>query len=284
MSLQGRGAIRALFAARHRAASDCFPCGAPRAADLSATNNLMNLKLAFMAGAAALALSAGAAAAAGQETCLDRYCEKISIFGIAADAQSAASAQGGSTEAHRFGTWGFDVSGMDRSVKPGDNFYRYAVGKSIDNMVLPSDRARYGSFDQLRELSDTRVHALIEGMKTRTDLKPGSDEGKIGPLYGPLVRRLRDQPVRRLRHRRRQGPQQERALPGSERPGSAGSRLLSEGRLQGEAGGLQGLCRLDPAPDRLGERRRRGRLDRGLRNQAGRGAVEPGRGPRRGQD
>jgi len=147
----------------------------------------MNLKLAFMAGAAALALSAGAAAAAGQETCLDRYCEKISIFGIAADAQSAASAQGGSTEAHRFGTWGFDVSGMDRSVKPGDNFYRYAVGKSIDNMVLPSDRARYGSFDQLRELSDNRVHALIEGMKTRTDLKPGSDEGKIGALYASYM-------------------------------------------------------------------------------------------------
>lgn len=31
--------------------------------------------------------------------------------------------------APKYGTWGFDVSGMDRTVKPGDDFFQFANGK-----------------------------------------------------------------------------------------------------------------------------------------------------------
>src|SRR5690606_33842821 len=36
-------------------------------------------------------------------------------------AQRAPSAPGASTVAPRFGTWGVDLTGMDRSVRPGDD-------------------------------------------------------------------------------------------------------------------------------------------------------------------
>src|SRR3984957_3168987 len=43
------------------------------------------------------------------------------------------------------GTFGFDVNGMDRSVAPGDDFVRYAVGKWIDTIEIPPDRSSLGS-------------------------------------------------------------------------------------------------------------------------------------------
>ena len=61
----------------------------------------------------------------------------------------------------KYGTWGFDASGMDPSVKPGDDFFRYANGKWADRTQIPSDRTRYGYFDTLAELSENRMHGAV---------------------------------------------------------------------------------------------------------------------------
>jgi putative endopeptidase len=141
-----------------------------------------------MAGAAALALSAGQAFAAdAHDVCLDAACGKVSLFGIAADASGSGGGAGMGTVATKYGTWGFDVSGMDTSVKPGDDFFRYANGKAVSGMEIPADRARYGAFDKLRELSDNRLKAIIDKDAAATDLKAGSDEAKIAALYNSYM-------------------------------------------------------------------------------------------------
>jgi putative endopeptidase len=66
-----------------------------------------------------------------------------------ADAGAAAK-QSTSVDAQRAGPWGFDLSGMDRSVKPGDDFARFAGGEWMKRTQIPPDRARYGAFDALR--------------------------------------------------------------------------------------------------------------------------------------
>jgi len=38
----------------------------------------------------------------------------------------------------KYGTWGFDLSGMDTKTKPGDDFFRYANGAWIDKTQIPS--------------------------------------------------------------------------------------------------------------------------------------------------
>jgi putative endopeptidase len=60
------------------------------------------------------------------------------------------------------GPWGFDVAGMDKSVKPGDDFFAFTSGTWEKTATIPADRARYGAFDRLRELSDLRVKHLVE--------------------------------------------------------------------------------------------------------------------------
>src|SRR5271167_2610079 len=57
---------------------------------------------------------------------------------------------------------GIVVANMDRSVKPGDNFFEYANGDWIKRTVLPPDRSRIGVFSSLADLSDKRTAALIE--------------------------------------------------------------------------------------------------------------------------
>ena len=61
------------------------------------------------------------------------------LAGAPAPAQTAAPATG-DADTH-FGTWGVDLSTRDLSVKPGDDFERYASGKWIDTHDIPADQA-----------------------------------------------------------------------------------------------------------------------------------------------
>jgi putative endopeptidase len=70
------------------------------------------------------------------------------------------------------GPWGFDLSGMDRNVKPGDDFAEYATGAWMKRTKIPDDRSRYGAFDALRELSDVRVRRLLESIQRTSTTLP----------------------------------------------------------------------------------------------------------------
>ena len=76
------------------------------------------MKRILLSAAAALALSAAAGAFA------------LANAADAAPAATSAAAAADPTQAARMGPWGFDVTGMDRSVKPGDDFGRF-VGSEI---------------------------------------------------------------------------------------------------------------------------------------------------------
>ncbi|HEU4522936.1 MAG TPA: peptidase M13, partial [Thermoanaerobaculia bacterium] len=87
------------------------------------------------------------------------------------------------TDATRYGTWGIDLEGMDRSVKPGDDFFRFVNGKWVEKTQIPADRTRYGSFEVLRDLSEVRVRELVEKWAADRTLKAGTDEAKVAAMY-----------------------------------------------------------------------------------------------------
>ena len=84
------------------------------------------------------------------------------------------------------GSFGVDMEGMDKTVKPGDNFYKYVHGTWLANTVIPADKSNYGSFGMLADLSDERVKAIIESSAKKT-AKPGSEEQKIGDFYAAFM-------------------------------------------------------------------------------------------------
>ena len=60
------------------------------------------------------------------------------------------------------GGFGFDVTGMDRSVSPGDDFYGYANGGWNTRTEIPADQARWGAFNQLLNESEVQVRDVLE--------------------------------------------------------------------------------------------------------------------------
>ena len=85
------------------------------------------------------------------------------------------------SKAPRMGTWGFDLAGRDPATTPGQDFYQYANGTYLKTMEIPADRTRYGAFDSLNELSQSRLHALLD--KTAADKAATGEAAQVGLLY-----------------------------------------------------------------------------------------------------
>ena len=69
----------------------------------------------------------------------------------------------------QFGQFGVDLSAMDKSVKPGDNFFLYANGNWLKTAVIPPDRSQTGSFQDLQILSETRMRAIVDDLEKKPD-------------------------------------------------------------------------------------------------------------------
>ena len=141
-------------------------------------------RLMIGAAVAALLLPAAAMADDGHDhECMNRSCTAMSLF----QAPQLGATGYESIETPRYGTWGFDLEGRDTSVRPGDDFFRYANGTYVDNLEIPADRTRYGSFDLLSQLSENRMTALIAEISASADLAAGSDEAKIRDAYNSFM-------------------------------------------------------------------------------------------------
>ena len=83
-------------------------------------------------------------------------------------------------------THGIAVENMDRSVKPGDNFFLYANGSWVKRTEIPADRSRYGVFSALDQESNKRTAALIEEV-AKSNAAPSSGPRKIADLYNSYM-------------------------------------------------------------------------------------------------
>ena len=88
--------------------------------------------------------------------------------GLLAAAQSAVAGK------PQYGAFGFDTSGMDTSVAPGDDFFGYASGTWAKNTAIPADKARYGMFNVLDDLSRERTRTIIDEESKNPDSKIGN--------------------------------------------------------------------------------------------------------------
>ncbi len=76
----------------------------------------------------------------------------------------------------------FDVSGMDTTVRPADNFYLYANGNWIKTTVIPDDQSGWGSFYTLYEDNLKKLHTIVDEAAASKSQK-GSLEQKVGDYY-----------------------------------------------------------------------------------------------------
>lgn len=77
----------------------------------------------------------------------------------------------------------FDTSGMDTTVHPGDNFFRYANGGWIKNARIPDDQSGWGSFYTLYQDNLTKMRTILDEVSAKKDHPKGSIEQKVGDFY-----------------------------------------------------------------------------------------------------
>ena len=76
---------------------------------------------------------------------------------------------------------GLDVAGIDRSVAPGDDFFRFANGAWLKATEIPPDRSSWGSGEELAELTLKRTADLIR--HAGPSAAAGTEARKIGDYY-----------------------------------------------------------------------------------------------------
>jgi putative endopeptidase len=80
-------------------------------------------------------------------------------------------------------TLGFDKANLNPAVKPGDDFYQYAVGGWLKRTPFPADQARYGGFEEVRDRTATTLKGIFAEVSARSDWKKGSVEQQVSDLY-----------------------------------------------------------------------------------------------------
>jgi putative endopeptidase len=91
-----------------------------------------------------------------------------------------------------FGTWGVDLSTRDLSVRPGDDFQRYANGTWMDTHDIPADKSQNGVGSELADRVQEQLRAIVTGAPRTSQL---------GAFYAsyvdePLLERLDVAPLK----------------------------------------------------------------------------------------
>src|SRR5262245_13027250 len=81
---------------------------------------------------------------------------------------------------------GVDLAAMDRSVRPGDDFYGYANGKWLATTEIPADRPQWGAAGELDERLRAETKEILEAA-ARSNAPAGSVERKVGDFYASAM-------------------------------------------------------------------------------------------------
>jgi putative endopeptidase len=83
-------------------------------------------------------------------------------------------------------SWGFSLSNLDKSCKPCDDFYEFAMGGWMKANPIPAEYPSWGTFTQLRDNNLSAMHTILETAAKAT-APSGSNEQKIGDFYASCM-------------------------------------------------------------------------------------------------
>ena len=118
---------------------------------------------------------------------MKRHASLLATAAIALTLSTPAFAQTmpGATGHAVIGTWGFDPATMDTSVKPGNDFNRFASGGWIDATTIPADRPSWSPWDVLYDQSQEQLKSIIENSAAHPESSPEAQ--RIGDFYASYM-------------------------------------------------------------------------------------------------
>ena len=81
---------------------------------------------------------------------------------------------------------GLELSAMDTSLRPGDDFYNYVSGSWMKTAKIPADKPAWGSFYMLMEKTDEQCLSILDNLLQK-EYPKGSEGEKIQTLYKEYI-------------------------------------------------------------------------------------------------
>jgi putative endopeptidase len=83
-------------------------------------------------------------------------------------------------------SWGFATTNLDKSCKPCDDFYQFAMGGWMKNNPIPADRPSWSTGAELQEKNLAALRQIAES-SAAAKAAPGSNEQKVGDFYASCM-------------------------------------------------------------------------------------------------
>ena len=108
------------------------------------------------------------------------------IFGAAVVALAGRRAGVAEGAADDPGYWGFDTANLDKTCKPCEDFYQFAMGGWMKANPIPPEYSTWGSFSVLLDKNQQNLRQILEAA-AKANAAAGSNERKIGDFYASCM-------------------------------------------------------------------------------------------------
>ncbi len=82
----------------------------------------------------------------------------------------------------------FSVDYMDRSVSPGTDFYKFAVGEWTKKNPVPADKSRWAAFSELAERNWYLIHEILDdAANQKTAAATTASQRQVGDFYASAM-------------------------------------------------------------------------------------------------
>src|SRR6202158_4691401 len=99
-------------------------------------------------------------------------CANLALLDVRASARSGDAP----------GYWGFDTANLDKTCKPCDDFFQFAMGGWMKNNPVPPEYSSWGSFTVLGDKNQQELRQILEAAE-KSNAPAGSNERKVGDFY-----------------------------------------------------------------------------------------------------
>src|SRR5262249_46502346 len=119
----------------------------------------------------------------------------VLLFAVLCCSALLTHAEDSSPARLKYGAWGLDLAGMDTAKKPGDDFFRFANGTWLDKTQIPSDKPAYSLRLAMTDLTEQRLHEMMESLGAKPTDTPSTLEEKVGVFYRSFMDEARAEQV-----------------------------------------------------------------------------------------
>ena len=110
----------------------------------------------------------------------------LAVVGVLALALAGAGLRASAGAANKANSWGFDSANLDRTCKPCDDFYQFAMGGWMKTNPIPPEYSSWGTFTELVDKNQQNLRQILDDA-VNAKAHTGGNEQKIGDFYASCM-------------------------------------------------------------------------------------------------